>query len=230
MTRKQAVRICTDGAMTVLLLLLMAYSLVGAQAHEWLGIGMFVLVVLHHVLNRKWTESVMQGRYRAVRVLQTVLVCGVLISMLGSMVSGAILSRYALSFLPISGGKSFGRVLHMLSAYWGFVCMSLHLGFHWNIILHMAHRAGPVKSTARGRLLRYLGLLIAAYGIYAFAKREIGNYLLLQTQFVFFDFEEPLGLFLLDYVAAMGLFVWIGHYGAKGLRRIVRRRDGKISD
>ena len=29
--------------MTIALLLLMAYELVGHEAHEWLGIGMFVL-------------------------------------------------------------------------------------------------------------------------------------------------------------------------------------------
>lgn len=54
-----------------------------------------------------------------------------------------------------------------------------------------------------------------AYGVYAFAKRSIPSYLFLQAQFVFFDFEEPLILFFLDYLAAMGLFVWIGHYLAK---------------
>ena len=33
----------TDLAMTVLLLLLMAYSLVGEVLHEWMGIAMLVL-------------------------------------------------------------------------------------------------------------------------------------------------------------------------------------------
>lgn len=41
---------------------------------------------------------------------------------------------------------------------------------------------------------------------------------LLKTPFVFFDFEEPLILFFLDYLAVMGLFVCIGHYGSKLLR------------
>lgn len=45
----------------------------------------------------------------ALRVWQTLLVILVLASMIGSMVSGIILSRRALSFLPISGGRSFAR-------------------------------------------------------------------------------------------------------------------------
>lgn len=97
-------KLIVDAAMSVLLLLLMAYELIGAAVHEWLGIVMFVLVILHHVLNRKWSGSVLKGKYSLFRVLQTVLVILVLFSMLGSMASGIILSRYALAFLPIHGG------------------------------------------------------------------------------------------------------------------------------
>ena len=227
MKRKRIIRVLVDAAMSGVLLLLMAYSLVGEQAHEWLGIGIFVLFIMHHILNRKWTRSMARGRYPASRILQTLLVFCVCLTVLGSMVSGAILSRYALSFLPISGGRAFGRTLHMLSAYWGFVCMGLHLGFHWNTMLGMANRTGTKRSAIWGWMLRCLGVLIAAYGVYAFVKRDIGSYLLLRTHFVFFDFEEPLALFLLDYVAVMGLFVWIGHYGTKAVKRVSRNRVKK---
>lgn len=35
--------------MTAALIVLMSYELVGQAAHEWLGIGMFVFVILHHI-------------------------------------------------------------------------------------------------------------------------------------------------------------------------------------
>ena len=54
--------------------------------------------------------------------------------------------------------------------------------------------------------------LIAVYGVDTFIKRDFGNYMFLRYHFVFFDFEEPLALFLLDYVAIMGLFVGVGYY------------------
>ncbi len=44
----------------------------------------------------------------------------------------------------------------------------------------------------------------------AFVRRDMGLYLLLKSHFVFFDYSEPLALFLLDYLAVMGLFVTIG--------------------
>lgn len=126
--------------MTIALLLLMAYELIGQTAHEWLGIGTFTLFVLHHILNRHWHCGVFKGRYTAMRWMQTTLVILILLTMCGSMVSGILLSRYALPFLPLNGGGAFARNIHMLSAYWGFVLMSLHLGFHWSIVVGMAKK------------------------------------------------------------------------------------------
>ena len=57
MNRQRVLKIIVDIAMTAALLLLMAFELVGRQAHEWSGIVMFVLFVIHHILNRKWTSS-----------------------------------------------------------------------------------------------------------------------------------------------------------------------------
>lgn len=39
-----------------------------------------------------------------------------------------------------------------------------------------------------------------------------------KVHFSFFDYEEPLMRFLLDYVAVMGLFAFAGHYLANALK------------
>ena len=212
MNPKQIIKIFIDISMTVVILLLMSYSLMGEKAHEWLGIVMFVLFILHHILNRNWSRNLFMGRYTPFRILQTILVLLALVSMCGSMLSGIVLSRYTLSFLPITGGQSWARTLHMLCAYWGFVIISLHLGLHWNIMMSMAKRMFDKSSVIRTWTARTIGIFIAGYGIYAFVKRQIGSYMFLKIQFVFFDYKEPLILFLSDYIAVMGLFVFIGHY------------------
>ena len=214
MRAKQILKIAVDVAMTIALLLLMAYELIGQAAHEWLGIGVFTLFVLHHILNRHWHRGVFKGRYTAMRWMQTTLVILILLTMCGSMVSGILLSRYALSFLPFNGGGAFARNVHMLSAYWGFVLMSLHLGFHWNMVVRMVKILVTKPSKLRKYILRSISLLIAGYGVYAFFKRDIGSYMILANQFVFFDFEEPFLWFLLDYMACMGTCISIGHYGS----------------
>lgn len=209
--------------MTAALLLLMTFELIGAAAHEWLGIGIFALFVVHHILNGKWSGSVFKGKYTPIRVFRTVLVVLVLLSMLGSMISGIVLSRHALAFLPINGGQAFARTWHMLSAYWGFVLISLHLGLHWSIMMNLTKRVLKKSSAARRWMLRLTALGIAGYGIYAFIKRGVGGYMLLKNQFVFFDFDEPMIFFILDYIAIMALFAAVGHYMPLIVGRLSKR-------
>lgn len=225
MKPKMILKIAADIAMTVALLLLMTYEMIGQTIHEWIGIGMFVLFVLHHVLNGKWSKHLLNGRYTALRIMQTILVALVLFSMLGSMVSEVILSRHAFSFLSIKTGQSWARTLHMISAYWGFVFMSLHLGFHWSMMIGMAGKLVKNPSVLRKWILRTIAALIAGYGVYAFIRRDMGSYMLLKNQFVFFDFQEPLLLFLLDYIAIMGLFIAIGHYLSEILKKLRKRKQ-----
>lgn len=64
------------------------------------------------------------------------------------MISGVVLSRYVFAFLPKHGGYELAQQVHILCAYWGFVCMSLHLGFHWSIMLAMARKHLPSSPPA----------------------------------------------------------------------------------
>ena len=211
MKKKQIFRLGVDLAMTVLLLLLMGYSRVGEEAHEWLGVGMLALFVLHHVLNRRWIMRVFRGKYTPFRVLQTLLAILALISMLGSAWTGIKLSNHVFTFLGPQTGTAEARELHMRFGYWNLVLLSLHLGLHWIMIVTLISKKLP-KRGWRTWLIRLLGLGIAGYGVYAGIARQVPDYLFGTIGFSFFDQAEPLSRFLLDYLAVMGLFVWLGHY------------------
>nr|WP_321292558.1 DUF4405 domain-containing protein [uncultured Trichococcus sp.] len=177
-------KLTIDSAMTIGLLLLMAYELVGQSVHEWIGVGMFVLFIWHHIFNINWSKNLFRGKYNAYRLTQTAIVSAMLLCLVGLMVSGIMLSRHVFSFLPISGGRQLARIIHLLCSYWGFVLMSLHLGFHWNRVMGMARKRTKKESSVSVNLLRCLAALIVGYGVYAFIVREIGTYILLQSQFV----------------------------------------------
>lgn len=221
MKPKMMVKMGIDLVMTVLLLCQMAYMLIGEIAHEWMGAGMFVLFILHHALNWRWYKNLGKGKYSAVRILQTVVDFLVLLCLVGLMVSGIILSREVFAFLPISGGTGFARILHMLASYWGFILMSVHLGLHWSMVMAMVRKICKItdKSAARSWVFRALALLICVFGVYAFFKNHIADYLFLRSQFVFFDMEQPLILFFAEYVAMMGLWICLAYYGAKLLQK-----------
>ena len=83
-----------DILMTFALLLLMSYELLGSTAHEVVGVVMFVLFVVHHALNINWAKHLTKGRQTPIRIFQNILVLLVLISFVGSIVSGVIVSRH----------------------------------------------------------------------------------------------------------------------------------------
>ena len=92
--------------------------------------------------------------------------------------------------------------------------MSFHLGLHIRAIsAKMKSRMNKAVRTVHTVLF----LLIAIYGVYAFIKRGIGDYLLMKEIFVFFDFGESRVRFLLDYAAVMVLAAELAFWVQNGL-------------
>lgn len=210
-----------DLILTVLLLCQMTYMLIGEAEHEWMGTGMFLLLIFHHGLNWKWYGNLFRGRYTPLRIVQIFVNFLVMVSMIALMISGIIMSRYVFSFIPITGGMALARILHMLASYWGFIFMSIHLGLHWGMVMGMVKKIGKTKKSSKLRtgLLRAVTLLICILGIMAFRKHNIASYLFLQSKFVFFDMNQPLIQFFAEYLAMMGLWVAISYYTAKLLQK-----------
>lgn len=219
---KPIIKRVVDLLMTAALLLLMSYSLIGEAAHEWIGMGMFLLFTAHLILNRKWVGSLGRGRWPAYRMIQTALVVLCFLTMVGLMISGIILSNYIFVGLRIRGWSALARQAHLLCSYWGFLLMSLHLGLHWSMVLTAARRFSKAQWF---RWLGWLGWLTAAYGVYALWKRGLPEYLFLRTHFVFFDYEEPVLFFFADYLAIMGLFIFCGYYGSRLLNRSKKQKQ-----
>lgn len=221
MKPKAAVKLVLDLLMTLSLLFVMGYQFWGEVLHEWIGTGMFLLFIVHHILNGYWHKNLLKGKYSAQRILILCIDGLVLIAMFAQMYSGIVMSRYVFDFLPGVGGMSLARRLHILGAYWGFLLMSLHLGLHWNMILGIFRKAIKVKSSSKiSSLIAFLaGLMIACYGIRAFIGRDFCTYLFLKSEFVFLDYGESKVLFYLDYLALMGLCIFIAYYSTKIIRK-----------
>ena len=150
-----------------------------------------------------------------------------IVSVIASAVSGIVLSQHLYRFLQISKGASIARSVHLVCAYLNYILMSLHLGLHWNTMI-AAMRKDRKEETSAGRWIpKLLAAGVAGYGIYAFFRRQIREYLFLRTHFVFFDDSEPLIFFFIDYLAIMGLFVFIGHYLAGWLKRLDKKGHSK---
>ena len=216
---KKKIRVVVDCGMMLLLPLLMAYSLVGEAAHEYLGIGMLLLFIAHHILNIAWWKHLLRGRYTPLRILGTAVNLALAMIMLALPISGMILSRHAFRFLHFNGAST-ARTVHLLASYWGLVLMSFHAGMHGSMIRGTLSKNFGIRQFPSAGIwaLRLITVFLAVYGIYAFVKHKIFSYLFLQTQFVFIDFSQPIFLVLIDYLLIIYLFMLVGYCCAVQLR------------
>lgn len=216
------IKILLDLLMTVVLLVLMAFQITGQELHEWFGTGMLVLFLMHNILNFKWYKNLFKGRYTMFRALQTVINLAVLLSMLCLAYSGMLMSRYALSFIPLGGSMALARQMHMAASYWGFVLMSIHAGLHYGMLVGMMGKAVKDRSIPKAAVwvLRVFSVLIATYGAVCFYRADIISYMLLKNRFAFFDFEQSVVSVFTEYAAMMGLWIWFSYYTAKALKKI----------
>ena len=133
---KNNIRRIIDAVLTVILLCLMAFQVTGEMAHEWLGIGMTVLVILHQILNIKWYGALFKGKYRTYRIIQTAVNILLLLSFAATAFSGMAMSGYAVPFLYGMAKVSLARRVHLSLSHWTFVLMAVHLGLHIIFLNH----------------------------------------------------------------------------------------------
>ena len=215
-------RISIDLLMVLIMPFLMAYSLIGENTHEVIGVCMFVVFIVHHFINRKWWTVLFKGKYNAVRILNTIVNLLLALYMVAQPVGGILMSKYVLKEVRITGAAAMIRTVHMAMAYWGFVLLSFHLGMHVRVV---ASQLKLKKNKAFRVIVTSVFLLISVYGIYAFVKRGIGDYLLMKTMFAFFDLSESRIIFLLDYLAVMILVADLGYYFQGGLIAVNKRKN-----
>ncbi|SFU43816.1 DUF4405 domain-containing protein [Butyrivibrio sp. M55] len=203
---KKKTRIIIDIAMICLLMMLMSYSLIGEKLHEIIGTAIFILFIVHHVMNRKWYTALLKGKWTSLRIFQTGLNLLLTVLMILQPVSGILMSKHLYTFLPVLPISAKAREIHMLFAYWGFVLMGIHIGIHLT---------GPVdrlKRNSKGMWITVISIItaISIYGVFAFIKRGFPGYMFMKTMFAFFDYNEPRIYFFADYMAVMVLFVMAG--------------------
>lgn len=209
MNPKIILKLSVDMIMTVLLLLLMAFQITGEKAHGRIGSIMFLVFISHVWLNRMWYKNLMKGKYTFFRIVQTIINFLILFLMLASVISGVSL----ISRSNILINTNHARLIHLVSVYWGFTLMSVHLGMHWGMINGMMKKA--IKNKMIYSLLKIISLIVAVHGLYAFIKLDLLSHMFLRTQFVFFDFEQSAISVLFDYLSIMIFWVFLTYYSVK---------------
>lgn len=197
----------TDIFMLSLFLLLMAASHTGSAAHEWLGVLLTVLFVIHTRLNLGWYKSLARGRYNVTRAVRLLVNALLLLAMLGTLASAVLISRTVFAFLGFKGELAF-RTFHVFCAHWCFLLAAVHFGMYGRRFLSSLERPAAFPRPLGYRLASCgLGMALALYGIHAFRQRELFFPLTMQSSFMLWSDDAV--LFLLDYGAVFFLGAWL---------------------
>ena len=221
MIKKTIMKKTVDVCMTVLLLCLMAYQVTGETLHEWGGIAMTGLLIVHHILNIKWYRSLFKGKYNAYRIVTTAVNMLLLASILLTALCGMAMSAHAVPFLYGMFPVSFARQFHLAMSFWSFLLMGVHLGLHIPAMTTGLKKSGKVKTA-----IAAVFALIAGAGFWLFMKNGIPNYLFFRTPFAFFDYEKAAILVFLENLAILIAFAFIGAATASLIKAVNRKKGG----
>ena len=219
--RTGRVKKSVDVCMCLLLLCLMAYPVTGDTLHEWCGIAMTVLLIVHHVLNRRWYASLFKGRYNAYRtvtvLVNTLLLASIALTALCGMAMSARAVPFLYGFLPVS----FARQVHLAFSHWSFLLMGVHLGLHLPAMAHALQSSRRVKTAAWS-----IFAAAAICGCVVFFKNGIAQYLFFRTPFAFFDGSKGVLVVFSENLAMLLCWAFLGAVCALVLhRRTHKGRD-----
>lgn len=201
--------------MTMLLIIAMSSTITGITWHIIIGISLCMLIIVHNILNRRWYKSIHKGKHTAFRNLSTGVNMLFLAAMTVLFVSAAFISL---------GGSFFMRQIHVLSAYWGFILMSVHIGMHGRMINLITSKMFGRIQTHRicTVIMRIIAVCITAYGIKSSFDRNIGSKLIMYYSFNTTPVNESAIYTFAAYFSIMWVFIIGTHYMLMMLRMCAR--------
>ena len=199
---KNMIRICVDVCMTVILLALMAYQVTGEAVHEWSGIIMTILVIVHQILNRKWYTVLFKGKYNLYRIITTCINILLLAVIAITAFCGMSMSGYAVPLLYGMAPIAFVRRFHLSMSHWAFVLMGIHLGLHVPAMTARFKIGTKIKT-----IIGIISMAIGGCGLYLFLKNGMSDYLFFKVPFAFLDYEKAAILVFVENLVM--LFFWV---------------------
>lgn len=125
-------------------------SITGVAFHEWLSIGVFVILIVHCVQHYDWIFDTLKGFTkmksfaRRARLILDVLIAVALVVVMvsGVLISGAVLPTLGL----FAGGYYLWDPLHIASAKVLLALLLLHLAVNFGVVVRHLKRGSTVVS------------------------------------------------------------------------------------
>ena len=151
----------------------------GLFLHGVWGCILFVLFLLHHILNLRWYGGLFKGKYSPSRIFFNGIDLLLFAAMALMAVSSVMMSGDVFSFSPFYQTQA-ARAIHTSSTAWGFVLMLLHVGLHTHGPLTKLQK--KMSSTIFGYTYYLVFAVLLAVGIYYFVQSSLWRSMLLMDK------------------------------------------------
>ncbi len=208
-----------------LLVSLCPYAQTSPKYHEIAGIALFVALVAHIVVERKWFATLARGSYSPVKTYRAALVGALIAVFAAQFVSGILVSAELFTFLPETSASDEARQWHLILSAWAPLLVGWHLGAHWLAL---------AKALAKRRKLRAAVAILAVaalmLGAREFHRRDLLDYMLGNVKFPSFDYEESLISALFSYFTIFCAHTIVGALLFTFFQRASRKPQSTASD
>jgi hypothetical protein len=137
--KQSHLKIIIDVVMTVAVLVLMEPRATGLSLHEWGGLIICVVFMIHTLLNWKWVIRVARKFFKKLPIknrvnyiLDALLIVGFFLIVLSGI---AIARTIDFAWLTLPGSRFFWRSLHLSASLVTLIAAGIHVGLHWNWVL-----------------------------------------------------------------------------------------------
>ena len=217
---KQHIKYCLDIIMTICFICIMKIMITGISLHEKLGLIILGLVILHIILNYRWVKGM------ALRIFDTKLnlvtkisvILNVILAVLTILlvVSGILISVTIFTDIAAENRDLWANI-HKKSSLLLFICISVHVGLHWKMIMFGFKNMFKIKgfNQIRTYILRSIAVVIMLFGLLSLLKNPI-----LQDTFKINKEGEIKNTStkmqaIIEYTSIMGLFIGGTYYTFK---------------
>lgn len=158
---KTKINLILDSALFLIFLVVYQEKATGEVVHEWLGVGIAAVIIIHILLHWQWVVSITRRFFQKIKSesrINYILNAGLFVCVTTIIFSGLMISR---SVLPLFGleaaDTAFWKMLHITAADVSLWLVGLHVALHWRWIADATKRyvvvpVGQYFGRKEGRL------------------------------------------------------------------------------
>ena len=177
--KRNTVKILLDIVMVILLFAMYSKNAVNINFHEFGGLAVCGLFLIHKGLSWRWIISITKRFFNPSLPAKTrigyIVDFLLLISMTFILISGIMISKDI--FIGISSNWSGWRIGHYFSSAVAVILVGIHIGLHWSFIKSMLNKILRLPRIVSRTLAIFFIVAILAYGGYGIVTTNFGQWL-----------------------------------------------------